>query len=148
MEGMRIVGIDFRDGILFVPEVLLAANAMKAAKGGKSVAAIEQYYEVGGGSTHWATVPSKALRAAIQHINLVHQNPLHGARDAFPSFSLPRLLGHAHTVEQEQTRVRAGFYHHTGVRIYHGHARFVDEHTICGLALTGMAGESVAVIDM
>jgi methanogenic corrinoid protein MtbC1 len=27
---MRIVGIDFRDGILFVPEVLLAANAMKA----------------------------------------------------------------------------------------------------------------------
>jgi methylmalonyl-CoA mutase cobalamin-binding domain/chain len=30
VEGMRIVGIDFRDGILFVPEVLLAANAMKA----------------------------------------------------------------------------------------------------------------------
>ena len=27
--GMTIVGIDFRDGILFVPEVLLAANAMK-----------------------------------------------------------------------------------------------------------------------
>ena len=27
---MRIVGIDFRDGILFVPEVLLAANSMKA----------------------------------------------------------------------------------------------------------------------
>lgn len=31
VEGMRIVGIDFRDGILFVPEVLLSANAMKAA---------------------------------------------------------------------------------------------------------------------
>src|SRR3546814_17251728 len=30
VEGMRIVGIDFRDGILFVPAVLLAANAMKA----------------------------------------------------------------------------------------------------------------------
>ncbi len=30
VEGMRIVGIDFRDGILFVPEVLLAANAMKS----------------------------------------------------------------------------------------------------------------------
>jgi len=29
VEGMRIVGVDFRDGILFVPEVLLAANAMK-----------------------------------------------------------------------------------------------------------------------
>ena len=29
VEGMRVVGIDFRDGILFVPEVLMAANAMK-----------------------------------------------------------------------------------------------------------------------
>jgi methylmalonyl-CoA mutase cobalamin-binding domain/chain len=33
VEGMRIVGQDFRDGILFVPEVLLAANAMKAGMG-------------------------------------------------------------------------------------------------------------------
>ena len=33
VEGMRIVGIDFRDGILFVPEVLLAARAMKAGMG-------------------------------------------------------------------------------------------------------------------
>ncbi|ETX14643.1 5-methyltetrahydrofolate--homocysteine methyltransferase [Roseivivax halodurans JCM 10272] len=30
VAGMTIVGKDFRDGILFVPEVLLAANAMKA----------------------------------------------------------------------------------------------------------------------
>jgi 5-methyltetrahydrofolate--homocysteine methyltransferase len=29
VEGMRIVGVDFRDGILFVPEVLMAANSMK-----------------------------------------------------------------------------------------------------------------------
>ena len=32
--GMKVVGDDFRDGILFVPEVLLAANAMK---GGMSI---------------------------------------------------------------------------------------------------------------
>ena len=30
VDGMTIVGIDFRDGILFVPEVLMSANAMKA----------------------------------------------------------------------------------------------------------------------
>ena len=29
VEGMRIVGIDFREGILFVPEVLMSANTMK-----------------------------------------------------------------------------------------------------------------------
>jgi len=28
--GMTTVGVDFRDGILFVPEVLMSANAMKA----------------------------------------------------------------------------------------------------------------------
>lgn len=33
VEGMRIVGIDFRDGILFAPEVLMAANAMKGGMG-------------------------------------------------------------------------------------------------------------------
>ncbi len=33
VSGMKIVGIDFRDGILFVPEVLLAANAMKGGMG-------------------------------------------------------------------------------------------------------------------
>jgi methylmalonyl-CoA mutase cobalamin-binding domain/chain len=33
VEGMRIVGVDFRDGILFVPEVLLAANSMKRGMG-------------------------------------------------------------------------------------------------------------------
>jgi 5-methyltetrahydrofolate--homocysteine methyltransferase len=30
VDGMDVVGVDFRDGILFVPEVLLAARAMKA----------------------------------------------------------------------------------------------------------------------
>ncbi len=30
VAGMNIVGVDFRDGILFVPEVLLSANAMKS----------------------------------------------------------------------------------------------------------------------
>lgn len=33
VEGMRFVGDDFRDGILFVPEVLAAANAMKGGMG-------------------------------------------------------------------------------------------------------------------
>ena len=39
VEGMRIVGIDFRDGILFVPEVLLAANAMKGGMAARTSSA-------------------------------------------------------------------------------------------------------------
>ena len=34
VDGMTVVGVDFRDGILFVPEVLLAANSRK---GGMSI---------------------------------------------------------------------------------------------------------------
>lgn len=30
VAGMDVVGVDFRDGVLFVPEVLMAAKAMKA----------------------------------------------------------------------------------------------------------------------
>ncbi len=33
VEGMQDVGVDFREGVLFVPEVLLAANSMKAGMG-------------------------------------------------------------------------------------------------------------------
>ncbi len=33
VAGMDIVGVDFRDGVLFVPEVLMAAKAMKAGMG-------------------------------------------------------------------------------------------------------------------
>jgi hypothetical protein len=39
VAGMTIVGADFRDGILFVPEVLLAANAMKAGMADPEAAA-------------------------------------------------------------------------------------------------------------
>ena len=38
--------------------------AMMAAKSHLSVALVERYFEVGGGCTHWGTIPSKALRHA------------------------------------------------------------------------------------
>jgi NAD(P) transhydrogenase len=40
--------------------------AMQAAKGGKTVAVIEAYSRIGGGCTHWGTIPSKALRFSIR----------------------------------------------------------------------------------
>ena len=57
VEGMRIVGIDFRDGILFVPEVLLAANAMK---GGMEILR-PLLAETGvSRSARWSSAPSRA----------------------------------------------------------------------------------------
>ncbi len=40
--------------------------AMKLAKAGQRVAVIEAHTQVGGGCTHWGTIPSKALRHDIQ----------------------------------------------------------------------------------
>ena len=39
--------------------------AMQAVKGGKRVAMAEKFQQVGGGCTHWNTIPSKALRYSI-----------------------------------------------------------------------------------
>ena len=49
---------------------------MTAAKHHKTVAVIERYYEVGGGTTHWGTIPSKALRHAAKILHDVRRNPL------------------------------------------------------------------------
>ena len=39
--------------------------AMQAVKNGKRVAIVERFDKIGGGCTHWATIPSKALRSAV-----------------------------------------------------------------------------------
>ena len=39
--------------------------AMNLAKSGKTVAVIERHQQVGGGCTHWGTIPSKALRHSV-----------------------------------------------------------------------------------
>ena len=104
--------------------------AMKAAKAGKKVAAVEQYSQIGGGATHWATIPSKALRAAILHVHLIHGNDYYQQMEANPTFSLPKLLQQAHQVVEKQTHVHASFFQHNNVAIHRGRARFLDPHRI------------------
>lgn len=49
---------------------------MGLTKGGKNVAIIEKESSVGGGCTHWGTIPSKALRHAVSRIIEFNSNPL------------------------------------------------------------------------
>lgn len=49
--------------------------AMGLVKQGARVAVIERYHNVGGGCTHWGTIPSKALRHAVSRIIEFNQNP-------------------------------------------------------------------------
>ena len=50
--------------------------AMMLAKNHRKVAVVERYTDVGGGCTHWGTIPSKALRHAVKTLSDVRANPL------------------------------------------------------------------------
>lgn len=104
--------------------------AMKAAKCGKQVACVERFHAVGGGATHWGTIPSKALRAAIYHINLLSQSPIYKRLDVSPDYSFPELVATAKQVIEEQADLRQGFYDRNRVPLIPGNARFIDKNTI------------------
>jgi NAD(P) transhydrogenase len=104
--------------------------AMMASKNHKSVAVIERHMEVGGGSTHWGTIPSKALRHAVKTIYDISFNPLLKDFRGDLKASYPQLLATANKVIDTQVASRRRYYERNRVPIYSGHARFLDQHTI------------------
>jgi NAD(P) transhydrogenase len=99
--------------------------AMMAAKSHKAVAAVERYEEVGGGCTHWGTIPSKALRQAVKVLHDARTNPLLGdhCRDLQPGFA--QLLRSADGVIDKQVAQRRRYYERNKVPVLQGDARFV-----------------------
>ncbi|EBW9271825.1 FAD-dependent oxidoreductase, partial [Salmonella enterica subsp. enterica serovar Rissen] len=104
--------------------------AMGLVKQGARVAVIERYQNVGGGCTHWGTIPSKALRHAVSRIIEFNQNPLYSDHSRLLRSSFADILNHADNVINQQTRMRQGFYERNHCEILQGNARFVDEHTL------------------
>ena len=115
--------------------------AMKAAKDGKTVAVVEREDRVGGGCTHWGTIPSKALRHGIKVYSQQRRYAL-ASRMSTEVPSYPEILRMAASVIERQVDLRQSFYDRNRVPIYHGHATFVDPHTVdvC------VAGASVATL--
>lgn len=104
--------------------------AMQAVKAGKHVAAVEKHIAVGGNCTHWGTIPSKSLRQAIQQVNLLKRQPLFQPIIGHIKVDYPQLLKRAGEVISQQVTMRQGFYDRNDIRVIHGHAAFVDAHTI------------------
>ncbi|KEY57190.1 Si-specific NAD(P)(+) transhydrogenase [Serratia sp. DD3] len=103
--------------------------AMGLVKQGAHVAVVERYSNVGGGCTHWGTIPSKALRHAVSRIIEFNQNPLYNnARTLSATF--PDILHHADNVINQQTRMRQGFYERNQCKLFAGDACFIDANTI------------------
>lgn len=104
--------------------------AMNAAKHHRKVALVERHMEVGGGCTHWGTIPSKALRHAVQTLHEIRQNPLlKDARSAL-NLTFPQILANATRVIETQVSARRRFYERNRIPIFPGHARFVDAQTL------------------
>jgi NAD(P) transhydrogenase len=119
--------------------------AMQATKHGLKVAAVEAYARVGGGCTHWATIPSKALRFAIYQMLEVNNNPLYRQAGVSIELSFPELRKTAGGVIQQQEEMRRGFYERNRVPIYFGRAQFVDQHTIDVVSDSGTKERLTAV---
>jgi len=104
--------------------------AMTLSKHGKKVALIEKYDQVGGGCTHWGTIPSKALRHAVQLLADYRHHPLFEHTLANQSVTYPQLLKSADDVINKQVSMRHRFYIRNHVDVFHGTASFIDQHTL------------------
>lgn len=104
--------------------------AMNLAKRQKKVAIIERYHQVGGGCTHWGTIPSKALRQSVSRLIEYNSNPLFKQNDQAKQLTFQDILSHASAVIRKQVNLRSGFYNRNRVEHISGEASFVDAHTI------------------
>ncbi|WP_098413480.1 Si-specific NAD(P)(+) transhydrogenase [Vibrio sp. ES.051] len=104
--------------------------AMGLTKAGLNVAIVEKESSVGGGCTHWGTIPSKALRHAVSRIIEFNSNPLFCRNNSSVHATFSDILGHAKSVIDKQTRLRQGFYDRNQCSLLFGTARFIDDHSI------------------
>lgn len=104
--------------------------AMKLAKSKQRVAMVERYKSIGGGCTHWGTIPSKALRHSVSRLIEFNSNPLFSRQDHPLHLSFHEILQHTESVIQRQVKLRGSFYERNAVEIIHGEASFVDKNTL------------------
>ncbi len=95
--------------------------AMKASKEGKNVAVVEDKLDIGGSCTHQGTIPSKALRQAIEQ--LANHTDLR-------RINYQDLLKLAESVVDRQVNMRTSFYDRNLIDIFPGRATFVDANTV------------------
>lgn len=104
--------------------------AMKLAKSAQRVAMIERHSSIGGGCTHWGTIPSKALRHSVSRLIEFNANPLFSRQNTPLHLTFNEILDHAQSVIRRQIKLRGSFYERNGVPVIQGNASFVDANTM------------------
>ncbi|MFT4862547.1 MAG: NAD(P) transhydrogenase [Pseudohongiellaceae bacterium] len=106
------------------------AAAMNARKKGRTVAVVDDFDQVGGNCTHWATIPSKALRHSVKQVIAFNTNPMFRDFGDTRKLSFQQILNHADRVVYEQVKMRSDFYERNLIPVFKGFAEFIDPHTI------------------
>lgn len=105
--------------------------AMKLAKSGLRVAVVEKYKDIGGGCTHWGTIPSKALRHSVSQLIELKNNSLF--INNYPqnkTFTFKDVLRQTQQVIAKQVTMRSDFYNRNNCTLYFGNATFIDKNTL------------------
>lgn len=104
--------------------------AMQAAKGGMRVGVAERFRQIGGGCTHWGTIPSKALRYAVTSTMKALGNPTFREMGVHVSPTMEQLQRGTQAIVGRQVSMRQSFYDRNNVPVHNGQARFLDEHSV------------------
>lgn len=104
--------------------------SMELSKREKKVAIIERYKDVGGGCTHWGTIPSKALRQSVSRLIDYNSNPLFRGHGKAKHLTFADILRHSSAVIHKQVQLRSGFYDRNRVELITGEASFINANTI------------------
>lgn len=97
--------------------------AQVCARAGRRVAVVERHAAVGGGCTHWATIPSKALRHLIRQFTEARTHPLFAPHLRNARVSFPEIVRAAEVTIARQVASRTDFYFRLGVEVIEGHGR-------------------------
>lgn len=104
--------------------------AMQSAKEGLRVAVIEAYDKIGGGCTHWGTIPSKSLRFSIYSVMEAMNNPIVREMGVSLNPTFSQLRASSKSIIAKQVSMRQTFYERNNVPVIHGKAKLIDSHTV------------------
>ena len=119
--------------------------AMQSAKEGRRVAVIEAYDKIGGGCTHWGTIPSKALRFSIYSVMEAMNNPILRELGVHLNPTFAQLRASSKSIIAKQVSMRQTFYERNNVPVIYGKASFVDKNTLQINSETTIRGDSIVI---
>ncbi len=106
------------------------AASILLSKNGKRVLIVEKYKLVGGGSTHWGTIPSKTIRQTILSYVNIAKTPLLGSTINAKLPEYLDLLKVCKSIISQQVSMKNKFYTKNNVDIVYGSGKFIDKNVI------------------